>query len=217
MKGRDRPQSSNTLVIARGNALHQFVLETFAATGRSPTLAQVQERFSLGTLGDADAMVAELARTGAVHRDPGDSTITHAYPFSNEPTAHRVRLEGGTGAYAMCAIDALGMPFMLRKDAEIISACAGCGADVRVEVRGASVSAHAPDGMVVWLGEMAEGCVAATDLCPDLNFFCSPACIGDWSRAHPEKRGARLDLDEAVKRGRQVFEALLATDDHCNQ
>ena len=115
----------------------------------------------------------------------------------------------------MCAIDALGMPFMLRKGADIASSCAGCGTEVGVEVRGGHVTAYAPADVVVWIGEMSEGCVAATDLCPDLNFFCSSVCIGAWSRAHPEKRGEQLDFEEAVKRGRQVFEGLLGGSGNC--
>lgn len=73
--------------------------------------------------------------------------------------------------YATCAIDALGMPFMLRTDADIISTCIGCGREVRVEVRGGHVTARTSSDLAVWLGEMSEGCVVATDLCPDLNFF----------------------------------------------
>lgn len=213
-----KPASVTTVSIPRGDGLHQFVLETFAATGQSPTLEQIQERFSLRTLSEADAMVAALERVGSIHRNAGDGAITHAYPFSNEPTAHRVRLAGGPEVYAMCAIDALGMPFMLRKDADIVSACPECDMEVRVEVRGGHVTAHRPSDVAIWLGEMSEGCVAATDLCPDLNFFCSPTCIDAWTIAHPAKHGERLNFDEAVTRGRQAFEGLLyGTGDCCTE
>lgn len=204
-----QPPPDATIKIPRGGPLHQFVLETFAATGQSPTVEQIRDRFSLPTLSEADAMVAAVERAGSIHRDPGDGAITHAYPFSNEPTSHRVRLAGGPEVFAMCAIDALGMPFMLRRDADIISLCAGCGTEVRVEVRGGHVTAYAPSDVTVWLGEMSEGCVAATDLCPDLNFFCSTACIDAWISAHPGKLGERLDFEDAVSRGRHLFESLL--------
>jgi len=196
------------LIRPRGD-LHRFVLETFATTGRSPTLEEVRRRFSLATVGDAEAMVEELARSGAVHRNPGDRGITHAYPFSDEATAHRVRIAGGPEVYAMCAIDALGMPFMLRRDADIASACESCGADVTVAVRDGRAASWAPDGIMVWMKEAGAGCVAATDLCPDLNFFCSPACASAWAAAHPEQHGEQIGLAEALARGRQVFEALL--------
>ncbi len=195
--------------------LHRFVLQTFATTGRSPTLEHIQDRFGLPSVDDADRRVSELERRGVIHRNPGDRLITHAYPFSNDTTAHRVRLTGGAEVYAMCAIDALGMPFMLRKDAEIISACAQCGQDVHIYVRDGRVATYAPADVAVWLGEMSAGCVAATDLCPDLNFFCSPTCIDAWTSAHPEKHGERLNFDEALTRGRQVFEGLMYGPDEC--
>lgn len=188
--------------------LHVFVLETFAATGKSPTLEDIRGRFDLATISDAESRVSELERSGAIHRGPGDSLITHAYPFSNEPTAHRVRLAEGPEVYSMCAIDALGMPFMLRRDAEIVSRCAGCGADVQIEVREREIVRHEPAGIVVWLAERVEGCVAATDLCPDLNFFCSPDHLARW-RDDAGARGEQLTLADALTRGRGVFERLL--------
>src|SRR5215831_684656 len=108
-------------MIPQGGALHRFILETFARTGHSPTLEDIQHKFVLSSIKEADSRVAELERRGSVHRNPGDREITHAYPFSNEPTSHRVQLANGPQVYAMCAIDALGMPFMLKKDAKIRS------------------------------------------------------------------------------------------------
>jgi hypothetical protein len=201
--------------LAGGDPLHRFILETFATAGRSPTLEEIRVHFTLPTLGEADAMVAALVRSGAIHRNPGDPAITHAYPFSNEPTAHRVQLAGGPDVYAMCAIDALGMPFMLRRDAEIASACAQCGAAVRVGVRDGVVGTYEPRGTVVWLADRTEGCVAATDLCPDLNFFCTTEHLRLWATADSGRTGQRLTFDEALAHGRQVFEGLLYGRDDC--
>jgi hypothetical protein len=196
-------------VIRPRGELHRFVLETFATAGRSPALEEIRARFQLASLAEAEAMVAALEATGAIHRNPGDTVITHAYPFSNDPTAHRVHLAGGPDVYAMCAVDALGMPFMLRRDADIASVCESCGADVTVALRDGRAAAWAPGGITVWMKELAPGCCPATDLCPDLNFFCSTACAARWAAAHPEQRGDRLDLARAMARGRQVFEGLL--------
>jgi hypothetical protein len=183
-------------------------LETFAGTGKSPTLEDVRDRFQLASVAEAEREVAALARSGAIHRNPGDALITHAYPFSNEPTAHRVRINGGPQVYSMCAIDALGVPFMLRRDADISSRCAGCGTDVRIEVRGRAIVSHSPADIVVWFAERMEGCVAATDLCPDLNFFCSPDHLAKW-REGADARGEQLSLSDALARGREVFERLM--------
>lgn len=202
-------RSKEIINLPAGDPLHVFILESFARTGRSPTLAQIRERFQLSSLAEAEQMVSALERSGAIHRNPGDPLITHAYPFSNEPTAHRVRLADGPEVYSMCAIDALGMPFMLHRDADIASRCEGCGADVRVSVRGSEIASYEPAGIAVWLAERGEGCLAATDLCPDLNFFCSMEHVTRWASDHPQKQGQRLTLEEGLTRGRQVFERLL--------
>jgi hypothetical protein len=212
--GEGRGRDGEIVVLPHGDPVHLFILESFATTGRSPSLEQIRDRFALSTLGEADARVSALERRGAIHRNAGDAAITHAYPFSNEPTAHRVRLAGGPEVFAMCAIDALGMPFMLRRDADIASRCAGCGVDVQIVVRGREIVRHEPAATVVWLGERAEGCVAATDLCPDLNFFCSPGHLSRW-RDGAGARGEQLSLAEALARGREVFERLMDASPQC--
>jgi len=206
-------RNNPVMQISGGDPLHRFILQTFASIGRSPTLDEIRRQFSLESLGEADAMVESLARGGAIHRNPGDASITHAYPFSNEPTAHRVRLADGPAVFAMCAIDALGIPFMVRRDADIDSQCATCGAAVHVDVRDGAVSEYAPEATVVWLTDPAEGCVAATDLCPELNFFCSAEHLDAWASARPNKNGQQLTFEEALARGREVFEGLLPGDD----
>jgi ketosteroid isomerase-like protein len=60
--------------------------------------------------------------------------ITAAYPFSALPTAHRVQIAGGASAYAMCAIDALGIAPMLGGKAVMQSADPSTGQPVTVTV-----------------------------------------------------------------------------------
>jgi Alkylmercury lyase len=195
----------------RGSRLHRFILETFAATGRAPSLEEIRARFQLGTFEEAESRVAQLESAGTIHRTPGDASITHAYPFSNEPTAHVVQLDGGPRVFAMCAIDALGMPFMLKRDALIESSCMDCGSPVLVDVAKGTVARHEPPELMVWLADQPEGCVVATDICPNLNFFCSAEHLGRWQHGSGSA-GRRLTLAEAVAYGRQVFESLMDDD-----
>ncbi len=186
-----------------------FILETFAHTGHSPSLEDIRVRFDLTSTADADALVDELERAGAIHRNDGDTAITHAYPFSNEPTAHRVQLAGGPRVYAMCAIDALGMPYMLKRDAAVTSACEHCGGVITVRIESQRVVERTPADIVVWFGTVGDGCVLATDLCPNLNFFCSADHLKAWQAAHPASDGAMMTFDQAVARGRLSFENLM--------
>lgn len=197
------------IALSRAHPLQRFILETFAATGQSPSIEDIRTRFELASPDEAESQVAALERAGAIHREAGDTVITHAYPFSNNPTEHRVQLAGGPQVFAMCAIDALDMPFMLRRDARIQSACAECGDDVRIEIAHQEIIDHSPGSVVVWLAQRVAGCVAATDLCPDLNFFCSPGHLAAW-RERTAGSGDELSVAEALARGRQAFEHVLA-------
>ena len=58
-------------------------------------------------------MLAELADEDFLTLD-ADGRISAAYPFSVAPTGVEVELPGGVTVSAMCAIDALGIPAMLR-------------------------------------------------------------------------------------------------------
>ena len=62
---------------------------------------------------------------------------------------------------------------------------------------------------VVWLPTVPGTCVAATDLCPSLNFFCSAAHLDQWRAAHPDTHGQKLTLEQALAGGRKTFEPLL--------
>lgn len=52
-------------------------------------------------------------------RIDGDRRVVVAYPFSAQPTRHRVTLHDGRTYYAMCAIDALGIPYMLGQRGDV--------------------------------------------------------------------------------------------------
>jgi hypothetical protein len=56
--------------------------------------------------------------------------------------------------------------------------------------------------------------VAATDLCPDLNFFCSPDHLTRW-RERAGASGEQLNLAEALMRARKVFERLMDQSPEC--
>jgi hypothetical protein len=196
-------------MIPKGGTVHRFILETFATIGRAPTLEAIQVQFGLASVDEADALVTELEKKGCVHRKAGDRTVTHAYPFSNERTPHRVYLAGGPQVYAMCAVDALGMPFMLKRDAAIYSRCTQCQDEVTIRIHNEAVTHQNPSGLVVWFPTVPGTCVAATDLCPALNFFCSAAHLDQWRAAHPDKQGQMLTLEQALVGGRKTFEPLL--------
>jgi hypothetical protein len=81
---------------------------------------------------DAEAALAEFAARDLMQRDPDSGVIVAAYPFSGVPTLHQAQLAGRKPVYAMCTVDALGIPFMFEQDATISSTDPSDGTPIRI-------------------------------------------------------------------------------------
>jgi alkylmercury lyase len=153
--------------------------------------------------------VDELAAADTVHITNG--VVTVAYPFSGTPTPHRVELDGLPAVYAMCAIDALGLPVMARRDGQITSVDPHDGTPIEVTVRGGTWS-WTPAGAVVVAGRATNcgtDCGSFEAMCPNTVFHAS----GESAQAYLAGRGNLdaeiLDQDTAVESGRLNFGPLL--------
>ena len=126
------------------------------------------------------------------------------------PTPHQVQIEGGASAYAMCAIDALGMARMLRTSVAIQSADPATGEAVTVTVSG-NGAVWQPATAVVFVGRTASECTGpSADVCRDyINFFARHSTAAAWAAAHPEVTGGILGQDRALEVGEQIFGELL--------
>lgn len=137
-----------------------------------------------------------------------DGQVMLAYPFSGTPTAFKVVLPDSRERYAVCAIDALGVPAMLGHRVVIRSHCHHCREPIEIDA--------GPDGPVggaeimVWVGERGDlGKKACTSICLTLNFFRSEAHLRSWREAHPDVPGAAAILEEAFNVGAKIFGELL--------
>jgi alkylmercury lyase len=92
--------------------LHRAVLRRFLDTGAPPTARWIRQ--AAADRGLDAAALDQLDAADAVHLVNG--VVAVAYPLSGTPTPHRVRLDGLPAVYAMCAIDALGLPAMAGRD-----------------------------------------------------------------------------------------------------
>ncbi|WP_090063669.1 alkylmercury lyase family protein [Lentzea flaviverrucosa] len=192
-------------------ALHRMILRAFAATGGPPAVPAVaaaaaelglDPRKSLAGLVDRD-IIGMGARRG---------DIVYAYPFSARPTAHRVHLVDGAQPYAMCAVDALGMPAMLNSDALITSVDPYSGESITITVTDKGRTARwQPGGCVAFIGTAGDCCAgtAAQVCCDYLNVFTSAEHAHAWAAGHPHVRGCVVDRDRALRLGIDVFGDLL--------
>lgn len=92
--------------------MYRAILRAFPEHGGPPRLDDVHATArDLGL--DPQSAVARLHDRDLIRLDQTGSAIASAYPFSRLPTAHRVEITDAQPVYAMCAIDALGIPFIL--------------------------------------------------------------------------------------------------------
>src|SRR2546425_44938 len=162
--------------------LHRAVLRRFLEAGAPPTARWVRQAAAETGL-DATALDA-LAAADAVHVANG--VVTVAYPFSGTPTPHRVELDGLPAVYAMCAIDALGLPAMAGRDGHISSADPHDGTPIEVTVRGGTWS-WTPAGAVVVAARATgcgTGCGSFEVMCPHTVFHASAESARAWLAGH---------------------------------
>lgn len=188
-------------------AVHQAVLRAFATTGGPATSGELDPVVA-GT-GTSTVEVLQSLHDGDAIRVTPDGVIAVAYPFSANPTRHRVRIGDRVDAYAMCAIDALGIAAMLGQDTAISSVDVTTGQPVTVTTTGGR-TVWDPATAVVFIGVGAGGGPTADCCCDYLNFFNDPATANAWASNHPEVPGQILTQPEAEVLGIQLFQPLLA-------
>jgi hypothetical protein len=187
--------------------LHRAVLRLFLQTGAPPTVGWIAG--AAAGLGLSDAAVAELAAADLVHA--ADGVVSVAYPFSGTPTRQQVELDGFPAVYAMCAIDALGIPAMAGRDGRITATDPRGSAPVEVSVRDGRWR-WTPATAVVVFGcsrGCGAGCEAWEVMCPNTTFHVSRDSARAYLGARGDLDGHILDQGAAVEQGRRNFGPLL--------
>jgi hypothetical protein len=189
-------------------AVHQAVLQSFVSTGVPPDKAGLA---AYAAPFDVAEVLADLASNDFLCVDQAGN-ITAAYPFSARPTRHRVRLADNAAAFAMCAIDALGMSAMTGRPVVIESADPSTGQPITVKVDGVTSTWH-PVTAVVYVGRAGGKCAgpSASVCCDYMNFFTTGGTAAAWAGCHPEVRGGILSQGHALQVGIGIFAQLLST------
>ncbi|MGX9984719.1 alkylmercury lyase family protein [Methylobacterium fujisawaense] len=185
------------------------ILRFYAAQGRPPKLAEIATTAGLPHK-DTAVLLHKLQLQDLVGLDPSSGVITHAYPFTQSPTGHRVRLNEHA-FNALCAIDALGIAEMYDTDVTIESQCRFCGVSIRVSTaeKGHGLQSSSPAQSVVWY-DFAYADNAAASCCPLIAFFCSDEHLQNWLDVQkPAHAGIRLTMLEALELGRAIFGPVL--------
>ncbi|HEY1642868.1 MAG TPA: alkylmercury lyase family protein [Streptosporangiaceae bacterium] len=174
------------------------------AEGRCRQVRRPAEALGL----DPRSACAELAEADLVHLDQAGS-VSVADPFSAVPSGHRVQLADGPSVWAMCAIDALGIPQMAGRDATITATDPHSGEPVRVEVT-AGEWRWSPPSTSVLVALADTGDASALCACPHVNFHTSPDHARAYLAHHPELTGELLLAQHpAIEYAHAAFGALL--------
>jgi len=189
-------------------AAHRAILRAFATTGRPPAPIDL-DPVTQGSGRTTTDILAALHELDTIRLDPV-GRIAVAYPFSATPTRHRVWIDGGAVAYAMCAVDALGIAAMLGAHTRIESADATTGQPIAVTMTAGHTS-WTPTGAVVFLSADAGSGPSATCCCDDVNFFADAATARRWVTAHQGLAGQILTQADAEDLGTRLFGTLLAS------
>ncbi len=128
------------------------ILDRFITTGGPVKIEEIAASLSGNAASEVYAAITRLDEKDLImvqHRQ-----VMLAYPFAGTPTAFSVVLRDGRERYAVCAIDALGVPAMLGQPVLIRSHCHHCREPLEIRA--------APDGPIggrefmVWVGERGE-------------------------------------------------------------
>lgn len=187
--------------------LHRQVLRAFLAAGRAPEAADLRRLASGLGLAPGEAM-QRLADADLVHTDPSTGAVTTAYPFSGVPTPHVVRVDHGPVLYAMCAIDALGIPLMTGRDGVISSISPGTGDTITVQHRAGTWQWQPATAVVLIAGTGGAG-PSLRCSCPFITFHASAEHADAYLRAGALAAGRIVTQREAVDAAQVEFGRLL--------
>lgn len=185
--------------------LHQQVLRHFLTDGMPPEWSWIEGKARQLAL-NPHAACGALAVADLVHLDP-TGRVAVAYPFSGIDRGHLVRLSGGPAVWAMCAIDALGIPQLAHRDATISATDPVSSEPVRVDLRG-SVWRWLPTSTAVLIARSGTG-PSVDCTCEHVNFYADRDQAQAWLDTHPGLTGRVVDQSTAIDVAASVFGRLL--------
>lgn len=206
----DRLTSAQAGLSPELRRLHRAILDSFVQLGSAPDQDRLKDDASKLGL-DMGIALEQLEESDLIVRDRPTGRIVGVYPFSAVPTRHRVHIADGKPVYAMCAIDALGIPDMLGKDGVIVSEDPVDSSPIRVEVHAGRADWN-PASAVVFVGSTGQDGSIAQTCCSVINFFASPASAKEFQTRNPGVTGRVLSQQEALELGRSVFGQLARED-----
>lgn len=181
------------------NEVRRYILAEYARKGTPPAVEAIKEKFPNG-----DRILRRLDELDFIYLDREKASIECSYPFSSKKTVHQLEIDG-VRLYSMCAVDALGVPFMVERDVTIHSTCGYTGEPLTIRIETKKIVARTHRDIWVWFGA-EQGGKSADSCCKVTLFFTSEYHLDRWLEIHPGEEGEKLTLPEAFFIGKCLFE-----------
>lgn len=188
----------------------QLVLDLYRllADGQSVDRATLASRSNL----KREHVDEALERWPGVYAD-GDDRIVGFWGLSLRPTAHRLHV-GGHVLYAWCAWDALFLPELLGKPAQVESSCPTTGKPISLAVSQEAIADVAPAATVLSFlhRDQPFDADSITTFCHYVHFFADEAAAQQWTDGRDETFVISLadGFEIACRANTARFPALLA-------
>lgn len=183
------------------NSTRKFIYNFIIANHRAPGITEIQKYQKLNKPDKVREILKNLCSGGFI--DLNRDNIIAAFPFSPKPTNNKVIFEDGRWAYAMCALDALGISKMMNEDVVIESTTPLDKRDVKVAFKNEIMKSITPENALVWYST-DEGSFAKVR-CREINFFANKDELHRWKERYPSKKGMVLSVYEALKSSQLQF------------
>lgn len=181
----------------------KYIFETILKTKKAPTIREM--RLALKKSNDyVIRTLDELEKKDILLRKGRTQEIVSVYPLSLTPTEHQIILRNETRLFAMCAVDALGMPIMFNKKAKIVSQCEKCKQDITIKIENEEIVWVSHPNIMIW-SPGRQVTPAAEKCCPLVNFFCCKEHLEDWSKENSDLHGKTSEMKQTFPRIKQCW------------
>lgn len=186
-----------------------YILEHFRNEGKAPSLKRMTTSIPNMSMFQVMPILEKLASNDIINIK--DNKILVSYPFSNAPTNFVVEFKKDSmQCYALCATDALGIPFMYGEDVIIHTRCHSCEREIIIDIENQKAKNIEPDKVVEFASYPTQNCSSSESVCPFLNFFCCEEHASIWAEKNPEHANGEIyTIDIGLGHGREIFENLL--------
>lgn len=185
------------------NCVRKYILIEYTRLGTAPSIETIKEKFQDMNV---DRILEKLDTLDFIYLNVDKTRIECSYPFSSRKTVHEVKMDG-THVYCMCAIDALGVPFMIGKDITIHSRCGFSGESITIQIENKKIVSRSHRDIWVWAS--LDRCGKSADSCCKRILFFTSDNLDKWVKVHPEEKDVSLSLSEAFFISQYLFEDFL--------